>query len=194
MIRPKLHHVTLKTARLDEMIDWYGTVIGGSVTYMDPRNAWMTNDDANHRIAFLVAPGLRDDDEKTAHTGMHHSAFEYDSFDDLLASYRRLKDEGIEPSFCLDHGLTTSLYYRDPDGNFIELQIDAFGDWALSTEFMRTSPSFAANPIGYFFDIARVDAAHRAGADFATLQAAIRRNEYAPATIPPIGLPAAGIA
>ena len=194
VIKPKLHHVTLKTTRLQEMIDWYKIVIGGSVTYMDPRNAWMTNDDANHRIAFLVAPGLRDDDAKTTHTGMHHSAFEYDSFDDLLASYRRLKDEGIEPAFCLEHGLTTSLYYQDPDGNFIELQIDAFGDWAASTEFMRRSESFAANPIGYFFDVERVDQAHRAGTEFPVLQAAIRRNEYVPDTIPPIGLPTSEMA
>ena len=28
MIKPKLHHVTIKTSRLDEMIAWYGQVIG----------------------------------------------------------------------------------------------------------------------------------------------------------------------
>ena len=121
---------------------------------------------------------------------MHHSAFEYDSFDDLMASYKRLKDEGIVPDFSLDHGLTTSLYYRDPEGNFVELQSDAFGDWALSTHFMRTSESFAANPIGYFFDVERVYQARRAGAEFSTLQAAIRRDEYVPATRPDMGLPA----
>ncbi len=189
IIKPKLHHVTLKTTRLQEMIDWYGIVIGGEVTYVDPRNAWMTNDDANHRIAFLVAPGLCDDEAKTFHNGMHHSAFEYDSFDDLMTSYKRLKDEGIEPAFSLEHGLTTSLYYGDPEGNFIELQSDAFGDWALSTRFMQTSASFAANPIGYFFDPERVYQAHLAGTEFSVLQAAIRREEYLPAKIPEMGLP-----
>ena len=189
VLKPKLHHVTLKTTRLQEMVDWYKALIGAEVTYMDPRNAWMTNDDANHRIAFLVAPGLGDDDAKSFHNGMHHSAFEYDSFDDLMASYKRLKDEGIEPAFCLEHGLTTSLYYRDPEGNFVELQSDAFGDWALSTDFMRTSSSFAANPIGYFFDAERVYQAHLAGTEFSVLQAAIRREEYVPAKIPEMGLP-----
>ena len=189
VLKPKLHHVTLKTTRLQEMIDWYKMLIGGEVTYMDPRNAWMTNDDANHRIAFLVAPGLSDDAAKTSHNGMHHSAFEYDSFDDLMTSYKRLKDEGLEPAFSLEHGLTTSLYYRDPEGNFVELQSDAFGDWALSTEFMRTSPSFASNPIGYFFDAERVYQAHLAGTEFSVLQAAIRREEYLPAKVPEMGLP-----
>ena len=189
IVRPKLHHVTLKTACLDRMIEWYSQVIGGQVVYVDPRNAWLTNDDANHRIAFLVAPGLSDDPVKDHHTGMHHSAFEYDSFDDLMTSYRRLADLGIEPEFNLEHGLTTSLYYADPERNFVELQIDAFGDWSQSTHFMRTSESFAANPIGFHFDIERIYQGWLEGIPFLELQAAIRRNEYRPVTIPSMGMP-----
>ena len=48
---------------------------------------------------------------------MHHSAFEYDSFEDLNASYLRLREAGITPDICLDHGMTFSYYYKDPDGN-----------------------------------------------------------------------------
>jgi catechol 2,3-dioxygenase len=33
MIKPKLHHVTIKTSRLDEMIAWYGQVIGAQVQF-----------------------------------------------------------------------------------------------------------------------------------------------------------------
>ena len=87
---------------------------------------------------------------------MHHCAFEYDSFADLMSSFDRLRKAGLEPAFCLDHGLTISLYYTDPEGNFVELQSDNFSDWRLSGEFMRTSADFAANPIGTFFDPARV--------------------------------------
>lgn len=99
----------------------------------------MTNDAANHRLGFLALPGLSDDAHKAAHTGLHHSAFEFGSFDNLMASYHRLRGEGTEPAFCLDHGLTPSLYDKDPDGNFIELQCDNFGDWEKSGAFMRTS-------------------------------------------------------
>ena len=35
MIKPKLHHVTMKTSRLDEMIEWYGKVIGAKVQFRD---------------------------------------------------------------------------------------------------------------------------------------------------------------
>ncbi len=188
VIKPILHHVTIKTSRLAAMIAWYTTVIGARVQFQDANNAWMTNDDANHRIAFLSTPALKDDADKPRHNGMHHSAFEYANFADLMSSYERLSTAGIQPAFCLEHGLTISIYYRDPEGNFVELQSDNFGDWKLSSEWMRTSPDFAANPIGYFFDPAKVNEAHRSGMDFKTLQAAIRTNAYAPAQIPDIGL------
>ncbi len=190
MIKPKLHHVTIKTSRLDEMIDWYGLVIGAKVNFRDKVAAWTTNDDANHRIAFLAVPGLGDDDEKTKHNGMHHCAFEYDSFADLMSSYDRIRKAGVEPAFCLDHGLTISLYYRDPEGNFVELQSDNFGDWKLSAEFMQTSSDFAANPIGTFFDPARVYEKFKSGAEFKVLQKTIREGAYVPDAIPDIGLPA----
>ena len=149
----------------------------------------MTNDGANHRVAFLAVPGLSDDADKVRHNGMHHSAFEYASFADLMSSYDRMRQDGVEPAFCLDHGLTISLYYRDPEGNFVELQSDNFSDWARSSEWMRTSPDFAANPIGTFFDPARVYQAFQSGIDFKTLQAAIRGGAYLPSPIPDIGLP-----
>ncbi len=44
--------------------------------------------------------------------------------------------------------MTTSFYYCDPDGNYIELQVDNFGlGPAVSTAFMHT-PAFLANLIG----------------------------------------------
>ena len=173
------------------MVAWYETVIGAKVQFRDRSAAWTTNDAANHRIAFLAVPGLSDDLQKTRHNGMHHCAFEYDSFDDLMASFDRLRKANIEPAFCLDHGMTISLYYKDPEGNFVELQSDVFGDWAKSGDFMRTSPDFAANPIGTFFDPARVYEALKSGGDFKALQKSMRAGAYQPDKLPDIGLPAA---
>ena len=189
MIKPKLHHVTFKTRRLNEMIAWYGLVIGAQVQFKDQVAAWTTNDAANHRIAFLAVPGIEDDPQKIAHSGMHHTAFEYDSVNDLMSSFDRLRKSGVEPAFCLDHGLTMSLYYKDPEGNYVELQSDNFGDWSASSEFMRTSQDFAANPIGTFFDPVRVHEALSSGTDFKLLQKAIRGGGYLPNPIPTIGLP-----
>jgi catechol 2,3-dioxygenase len=188
IISPVLHHVTMRTSRLAEMVAWYATVLGARVMFRDENAAWMTNDSANHRIAFLSAPGVRDDPDKHSHNAMHHSAFEYRGFDELMASYGRLRDEGITPSFSLDHAMTFSVYYRDPEGNFVELQTDGFGDWKRSSDFISNSPDFAANPIGFFFDAAKVYDAHRSGVAFSDIQKAVRSGALAPAEIPDIGV------
>jgi hypothetical protein len=91
-----------------------------------------------------------------------------------MSSFDRLRKAGVEPAVCLDHGLTISLYYKDPEGNFVELQSDNFSDWKLSPEWMRTSPDFAANPIGTFFYPARVYEKFQSGADFKALQRSAR--------------------
>ena len=190
MIKPALHHVTMKTGRLAEMIDWYTAVIGGECNFRADEVAWMTNDAANHRIAFLAHKAIVDDDERPNHSGMHHTAFEYESFEHLMESWKRLNELGIQPAFSLDHGLTCSIYYRDPDHNYVELQSDNFGDWAKSTEFMRNSVDFASNPIGSFFEPAQVHAAHLTGMPFPELQRRMRAGEFAPEQTPSIGMPA----
>ena len=183
-IRPAFHHFNLKTTRLDELIDWYGAVVGAEVTFRDATGAWLTNDAANHRIALLAFPGFVDDPEKDTRTGMHHSAFEYNSFEDLNDSYVRLRELGIEPDICIDHGMTLSYYYKDPDGNHVELQVDNFGDWAVSKEWMQTSPQFHANPIGVFVDPARIAQAAAEGEDFADIHRRAMAGELAPAQAP----------
>lgn len=166
---PTLHHVTFKTTRLDEMLAWYEKAVGMKPNYKFPGGAWTSNDAANHRVAFLTVPGLSDDEQKVPHTGMHHLAFEYDGIEGLLETYVRLKPDGIVPHACLDHGMTTSFYYVDPDGNSVELQADNFGDWEQSSDFMRNAPEFAADPIGVSVDPDKLVAAWQDGADAAEL-------------------------
>src|ERR1700730_6176080 len=49
--RPVLHHVLLKTTRLQETIDWYAAVVGCEVVFQDAGIAFLSNDGANHRIS-----------------------------------------------------------------------------------------------------------------------------------------------
>ena len=149
---PGLHHVNLKTTRREEMTAWYTTVVGMKVVFEGSGGAWLSNDAANHRLALVSGETLRadlsDDVDKARHAGLYHTAWEYRSLDALLATYVRLKDLGIQPQRCVNHGPTTSFYYLDPDGNAVELQSDNFGDWASSRHFMAESPEFARDPFG----------------------------------------------
>ena len=184
VIHPKFHHFNLKTTRLQEMIDFYAALVGAEVIHQDDVGAWLSNDEANHRIALLAFPNFSDDPEKETHAGMHHSAFEYASFDDLNASYLRLKEAGITPALCLDHGMTLSYYFADPDGNNVELQVDCFGDWAKSREWMQTSAEFKSNPIGQFVDPDLIAADSAAGLAFEEIHAKAMGGGYAPAQAP----------
>lgn len=177
---PVLHHVNLKTTRMQEMIDWYATTVGLTTIFQFPGGAWLTNDAANHRLALLTSSRMSNDADKLVHTGMHHIAFEYATIDDLLHTYTHLKELGMIPHMALDHGMTLSFYYVDPDGNSVELQVDNFGDWAQSTEWMRTSPDFAADPIGQFVDPDQIVAARKAGASHAEIHRRAYAGEFPP--------------
>jgi catechol 2,3-dioxygenase len=162
---PVLHHVNLKTCRLQEMIDWYGLIAGMRCRHRFEGGAWLTNDGANHRLALLTTPEVTDDPDKLCHSGIHHIAFEFRSLDDLLERYELLKGSGHLPHACLDHGMTTSFYYVDPDGNSVELQSDNFGgDWLRSSAFLET-PEFVADPIGTQIDPEQILAARADGLD-----------------------------
>ena len=187
--KPVLHHVTMKTTRLQEMVDWYLAVVGCDVTYMFDGAAWTSNDAANHRIAFLQSPEMKDDPEKVARSGMHHTAFEFSSLQGLVDNYVRLAEADILPDICLDHGLTMSFYYPDPDGNLVELQSDNFGDWAQSKEWMRTSPEFAREPIGVEVDPSKIADALREGVPIEELLERSRAGDYLPASPGNIRLP-----
>ena len=86
----------------------------------------------------------------------------------------------MTPHFAVDHGMSTSLYYVDPDGNSVELQVDNFGDWGRSTEFMRSAPEFAAEPIGTPIDPDAYLAAHEAGASLEELHGRAYAGEFRP--------------
>jgi hypothetical protein len=76
--------------------------------------------------------------------------------------------------------LALSYYYADPDGNHVELQMDAFGDWAWSKAWMKNSKDFKTDTIGQLVDPAAVAADHAAGIPFEDIHAKAMRGAYAP--------------
>ncbi len=41
-------------------------------------------------------------------------------------TYARLKGLGIEPLWVVDHGVGTAIYYEDPDGNIVEINVNNY--------------------------------------------------------------------
>lgn len=144
-----LAHVVRRTSRLDEMVRWYVSVLGARVVHADGMLSFLTYDDEHHRIAIASIPGLEDQPPMAA--GTDHIAFTFANLGDLLQTYTRLRSEGIEPFWCINHGPTVSMYYKDPDGNRVELQVDTLPT-AEAIQTWMESGEFAANPIGVVFD------------------------------------------
>jgi len=184
VIPPRLHHTTFTTLRLDEMVAWYEKVAGLLPVFYGEGAAWLSNDDANHRIALLSPPGLKHPDDKGHTTGIHHTAFEFATFDQWLDNYIRLRDHGILPWLTLDHGITMSVYYQDPDGNGVEIQVDGFGNWADSKQWIASALEFATNPIGTYFDPEKLVTAREQGLGFEEIHQRARAGEYLPESIP----------
>lgn len=156
----KMSHYVLQTNRIPELRDWYVAVLGAEIVHENERLCFMAYDDEHHRLALLNFEPLEAKGEHRA--GLNHVAFCFASLGDLLDKWERLKARGVDPVWCVNHGPTTSLYYRDPDGNGIELEVDNFAVLADCKAYMR-GPDFARNPTGIEFDPADLLRCLRAG-------------------------------
>lgn len=178
----RLAHVLYRTHRFEEMVEWYQRVFGAKVQHADPALAFLTYDDEHHRFAIANLDVLRPDDgerERMGLVGVDHIAYTLDSLEDLLECYAELKERGIEPYWCVHHGITVSMYYRDPDGNQMEFQVDCFPSRDATVGYMK-GPAFAANPVGVEYDPDDWLRQKMAGADLSSLLEMSRDAQASP--------------
>jgi catechol-2,3-dioxygenase len=117
-------------------------------------------------VAFVSAPELQRPAD--ADRNLSHFAYTFGGLGELLSTYRRLKALGILPYRPINHGPTVSLYYKDPDGNGVELQIDAFRTKKEAADYFQTE-AFAQDPIGVPFDPEQMVRDYEAGVPEAEL-------------------------
>lgn len=161
-VSPRLFaHAVFATPNYQQMIDWYCTVLNARVVAGGPMLSFLTFDQEHHRLAFINRPKLEARNGKQA--GLDHLAYTLQDVGALLNTYARLKQAGILPVWPVNHGLTTSLYYQDPDGNRLELQVDNF-DTPEELQGWFKRPDFAANPVGVTFDPEALIALYESGA------------------------------
>ena len=82
----------------------------------------------HHDFAIMEVSGEGGSRSETA-VGLHHVAFKIgDSLDELREAKVKLEAAGITVN-PFDHEVTKSLYFEDPDGNGIEVYVDASDVW-----------------------------------------------------------------
>lgn len=141
----KFAHAVCLTGKLKEMRDWYITVLNAKVAFENENLCFLRYDDEHHRIGLIRHDELLPMPQGPSSV-IDHISFTYRTLGELLGTYLRLKEKGIAPFWTINHGPTTSFYYKDPDGHKIELQVDNFTDEECDAFF--AAGNYEENPIG----------------------------------------------
>lgn len=153
-------HFVVRSSNYEAMRNWYQTLLNAKVVFDNGKLCFMSYDDEHHRLAIFNVPGLQAPGKQS--WGVMHLAYSYKTMRDLLSTYLRLKNAGIQPFRPINHGPTVSLYYHDPDGTAIELQVDAFATKEEAARYFY-SEEFQQNPIGVPFDPDELVRAYESG-------------------------------
>ena len=116
----RLQHLVLWVSSVERSVRFYCDVVGLEVQRRYPNAAFLkvpgTSDD--HNLGLFEQPGLAQPDERVAR--MYHAAWEVDELTDLARARRRLSDAGALVGSS-NHGMSLSLYAKDPDGLEFEI-------------------------------------------------------------------------
>lgn len=124
--KPKyLGHVNMFVRNAERSQQWYADVLGlHTYDCMPGRAAFLSADlEQSHEVALIEvgddAPGLQ-----KRQVGLNHMAWMMASLDDLKELYQRLKDKQVPIERVSDHGISVGIYFRDPDGNGVEVSYE----------------------------------------------------------------------
>jgi catechol 2,3-dioxygenase len=127
----RIGHVHLKVADLDRAVAFYSGVLGFEVQqYFGKRAAFLSAGGYHHHIGLNTWESLGGTPPPQGHTGLYHLAILYPTRADLADALRRVVAAGVPIEGAADHGVSEAIYFRDPDGNGIEIYRDrAEADW-----------------------------------------------------------------
>lgn len=133
-------HVVLKVRDLERGVVFYRDVLGlREVARYQGRMAFFSAGDNHHDVALLeVGPDAPAPDPRGV--GLYHVAFKIgDHLDELREARERLEAHGVAILGVADHRVSQSIYLADPDGNTLELFVDADPTlWRASPEAVAT--------------------------------------------------------
>jgi len=120
----RLGHVVLKVRDAGKSRDFYTRTLGLKVAHEDLQRGtvFLSFGKEHHDLAlFQLATGEPPSAEQP---GLHHMAWRLGSYDELREAYKELKVLGVPVESTVEHNVTRSVYFPDPDGNRVELYCD----------------------------------------------------------------------
>jgi catechol-2,3-dioxygenase len=166
--------VVLRTSRYDALKSWYSQFLDTEPMFESERRQEpgpgamrqmctirpYSNFPFTETLVILDFAELRENDQTVS--GMDHFQMQFASIGDLSDRYEALAEQGIVPTRSANHGPSTSFYYRDPDGNRVELSVKNYATEAETMAFMQ-SEAFRRNPAGIDVDPAEYVGRYRRG-------------------------------
>ena len=127
----RIGHVHLRVADLDRAIAFYGEVLGFElVQRYGPDAAFLSAGGYHHHIGLNTWDSLGATPPPPGHTGLFHTAILYPDRRALAQALARVIEAGVEIDGAADHGVSEAVYFRDPDGNGVEIYRDRpEADW-----------------------------------------------------------------
>ena len=126
-INPKarIGHVHLTVSDLERAVKFYSEMLGFSVSARFGKGAaFLSSGSYHHHIGLNTWAGENATQPPPGHTGLYHFAILYPSREELAKAFKVLWENNYPIDGASDHGVSESVYIKDPDGNGIELYCD----------------------------------------------------------------------
>lgn len=121
----RVGHVNLKVSDIKKSLSFYEDILGMRVTKLiHEQAAFLSYGGYHHDLCINTWFSRNGQQPAKGTTGLYHVAIVYENREALLDAYARLKAKRVEIDAIVDHGVTQSIYLRDPDENGIELYWD----------------------------------------------------------------------
>lgn len=137
-----LGHVVIKVRDQQRAEAFYNGLLGIPIAARLPSLSMTFFTLGNHHDFAVAAVGRDALDAPANAPGLLHVAFKIGTrIDELREAKSQLEAAGIEVE-AYDHEVTKSIYFKDPDGNTIELYVDASDVWKQRPEAVAQATPF----------------------------------------------------